>query len=233
MAYSMSRLQKFLQRWRSGQVSYAQCGEDLIVDFIFRSLKKPTPTYLDIGANHPTQINNTYRFYLKGSQGVCIEPDPFLSENIRRKRKRDVVLNIGIAADENANANFYIMTARTLSTFSEAEAQRYVSYGNQKIEQVIQIPCQTVNAVMRQHFPNSVDYVSIDVEGKDLEILQSFDFATYRPAVFCLETLSYTEDKSERKLTEIIDFMLAQDYVVYADTYINSIFVDRKTWETR
>jgi FkbM family methyltransferase len=214
-------------------VSYAQCGEDLIVDFIFRSLKKPTPTYLDIGANHPTQINNTYRFYLKGSQGVCIEPDPFLSENIRRKRKRDVVLNIGIAADENANANFYIMTARTLSTFSEAEAQRYVSYGNQKIEQVIQIPCQTVNAVMRQHFPNSVDYVSIDVEGKDLEILQSFDFATYRPAVFCLETLSYTEDKSERKLTEIIDFMLAQDYVVYADTYINSIFVDRKTWETR
>ena len=229
----MSRLQKYLQRWRGGQVSYAQCGEDLIVDFIFRSMKKPTPTYLDIGANHPTQINNTYHFYLKGSQGVCVEPDPFLSENIRRKRKRDVVLNIGIAADENANANFYIMTARTLSTFSEAEAERYVSYGNQKIEQVIQIPCQTVNAVMKQHFPNSVDYVSIDVEGKDLEILQSFDFATYRPTVFCLETLSYTEDKSERKLSEIIDYMLAQDYLIYADTYINTIFVERTTWQQR
>ncbi len=64
-------------------------------------------------------------------------------------------------------------------------------------------------------------------------ILQNFDFETYRPAVFCVETLTYTEDKSERKLTEIIELMHANGYLTYADTYINTVFVDAAAWKRR
>jgi hypothetical protein len=67
----------------------------------------------------------------------------------------------------------------------------------------------------------------------DFQILQSLDLDKWRPEVFCIETLTYTEDKTERKLREIIDHMLGKDYMVYADTYINTIFVDRKTWQRR
>lgn len=229
----MNYLSRVLNRAFGIQVSYAQCGEDLIVDFIFRALKKTKITYLDIGAHHPTYLSNTYLLYSKGNKGVCIEPDPILSEKIRRRRSRDTVLNIGIAANDDASAEFFIMTTPTLSTFSRDEAKRYESYGQQKVEKVIQVPCLNVNTIMKKYFPCTVDFVSIDVEGKDLEILQSFDFFSYRPAVFCLETLSYTEDKSEKKLMDIIDFMLSKNYFIYADTYINTIFVDTESWRQR
>ena len=63
-----------------------------------------------------------------------------------------------------------------------------------------------------------------------MQILKSFDFSHYRPEVFCIETLTYAENHSERKVTEILEFMKSNDYFNYADTYINTIFVDNKIW---
>ncbi|MFM6249337.1 MAG: hypothetical protein ACKPEQ_09345, partial [Dolichospermum sp.] len=60
----------------SKHISYSQCGEDLIINFIFNNLGIINPSYLDIGAHHPTYLSNTYSFYRKGCQGVCVEPDP-------------------------------------------------------------------------------------------------------------------------------------------------------------
>ena len=68
---------------KDAKVSYSQSGEDLIVDFIFQALKIDNPTYLDIGAHHPSFINNTFFFYEKGCVGVCVEPDPTLFEKIK------------------------------------------------------------------------------------------------------------------------------------------------------
>jgi hypothetical protein len=140
---------------------------------------------------------------------------------------------VGVSAESVEEAEFFVMSTRTLSTFSKEEAQRYESYGHQKIEQVIRIPCVSINDLLHSQFTKTPDLVSIDVEGKDFEILQAFDFSMYRPAVFCLETLTYTEDKSEDKLREVIDFMLTRDYMNYADTYVNTIFVDRQKWQHR
>ena len=50
----------------TAQVSFSEVGEDLIVHYLFRSLKITNPTYLDIGTNHPIIGNNTYFFYLRG-----------------------------------------------------------------------------------------------------------------------------------------------------------------------
>ena len=62
---------------------------------------------------------------------------------------------------------------------------------------------------------------------------QSLDFSQYRPPVFCVETLTYTEDNTERKVTAIIDYMYQHFYLPIADTYINTVFVDSKRWKTR
>ena len=72
-----------------------------------------------------------------------------------------------------------------------------------------------------------------DVEGLDLAILKSFDFAHCRPRVICIETLTYAEDGSEHKLNEVIDVLRVNDYFVYADTYINTIAVDQRVWTRR
>ncbi len=213
--------------------SYAQCGEDLILRFIFDVLGIVKPTYLDIGAHHPTRLSNTYLFYQMGSRGVCVEPDPTLFSIIKKRRYRDICLNVGVGVIQEDKADFYVMSEKTLNTFSKEEAERYQSYGNKKIEKVIQIPLMPVNDIIKKNFPICPDLVSLDVEGLDLAILKAFDFSLHRPPVFCIETLTYTEDKSERKITEINDLMSQNNYFPYADTYINTIFVENTAWSKR
>lgn len=213
--------------------SFSQSGEDLIMQFIFMWLRIDKPSYIDIGAHHPTYISNTYLFYESGSSGVCVEPDPFLFEAIQKTRKRDICLNMGVGGGDTDKADFYILSSKTLSTFSREEAERYASYEGKTIEKVVSIPLITANDIIEKYCPKVPNLVSLDVEGMDLQILQNFDFTKFQPEVFCVETLTYTEDFSERKLTEIIDFMISKNYFVYADTYLNSIFVSRDAWDKR
>jgi len=217
----------------SRKISFSQCGEDIIVNFILSSLGISNPTYLDIGAYHPTNLNNTYYFYLKGCSGVLIEPDPQNYRILKNKRNKNTVLNVGIGIDDALMADFFIMTTKTLNTFSREDAERLILYGNQKIEQVLKIPLKNINSIIKEHFQTCPNFVSLDVEGLDYEILKSFDFLKFRPQVFCIETLSYTEDNTERKIYEIIDLMKEKDYLPYADTYINTIFVEAKAWRNR
>lgn len=214
------------------KVSYSQCGEDLILQQLFIVLGVSKVRYLDIGAHHPTYLSNTYLFYENGGNGVCVEPDPALFKEFGKKRPRDTHLNCGVGIVPG-EADFFVMSTSTLNTFSKEEAERYQSYGQQRIMKTIRIKLETINNIFRKNFEKSPNLVSLDVEGLDYLILQNFDFDKYRPEVFCLETLSYTEDKSERKLTEIIDLMHANGYITYADTYINTIFVDAAAWGNR
>lgn len=234
---SVFQLRNFLSKIKrkisdDHKVSFSQCGEDIIVAHIFMVLGQKQINYLDIGAHSPTYLSNTHYFYLQGSRGVCVEADPALIPAFQRQRPDDVCLNVGVGISEG-EADFYVMSAPTLNTFSKEEAERYQSYGKHRIEDVVKIPLRTVNNIISENFDGSPDYVSLDVEGMDLDILKSFDFLKYRPQVFCIETLTYVEDKKERKITEIIEFMQQQGYFVYADTYINTLFVDAKTWQNR
>lgn len=216
-----------------GRVSYAQSGEDLIVDFIFRALQVKCPTYLDIGAHHPTYLSNTYFFYMNGSSGVCVEPDPELYAEIKRKRKNDMCINAGIGVDSVSEADFFVMSTRTLNTFSRVEAERYQSYGRQTIEKVVKIPLIPIMDIQDRFKEKKLNFVSLDVEGLDYEIIKAFDLNKQRPEVFCIETITYTEDNSEQKEQQIINYMLENDYMVYADTYINTVFVDKQRWKNR
>ena len=214
--------------------TYSQCGEDSIIDFAFGQLKISHPVYMDIGAHHPFYLSNTALFYLRGCKGVSIEPDPSLYEVIRRARPDETSLKVGLSDASGQIADFYIMSASTLNTFSKSEAERYASYGNQSIREIIKITLLTVNEVIEKYMGGiSPNFVSLDIEGMDLLIVKSFDFAKYRPEVLCIETLSYTEDNSEKKLTEIIAYVEKKGYFLYADTYINSIFVDKEKWKNR
>lgn len=227
------KIRQFLRNHSENyKISYAQCGEDLILQQLFMVLGIARVSYLDVGAHHPTYLSNTYLFYKNGNHGVCVEPDPSLFEKFGKKRPRDIHLNCGVGIVPG-EADFFVMSTSTLNTFSKEEAERYQSYGQQRIVKTIRIKLETINEIVQQNFEKAPNLVSLDVEGLDYLILQDFDFSKYRPEVFCLETLSYTEDKTERKLTEIIDLMHANGYITYADTYINTIFVDAAAWENR
>ncbi len=213
------------------QLTYAQCGEDLILASLFYKLSIDKPSYLDIGANHPSYISNTYYFYLRGSRGVCVEPNPFLSKKIEKLRKGDIVLNVGIGLNEQSEADFYLFpkSAHGLSTFSKDEAEYWKNTGMKKVgkiefEKIIKVALVNINTVINKHCKKVPDFITIDVEGLDLSILRSLDFDICTPRVFIVETLKYDSDQNEFKNSEIIDFMISKGYEQYADTHVNTIF---------
>ncbi|MCE5340851.1 MAG: FkbM family methyltransferase [Planctomycetaceae bacterium] len=214
--------------------SYSQCGEDLIVSYILKNyLKIEFPSYLDIGTNDPVHFNNTYYFYRANSKGVCIEPNPELFKKIKKIRPKDICLNVGIGSKNIKSADFYVLSSDTLSSFSKDEAERLCTLHAQKSEKILKIPVVNINEIIEKYFEKTPNFVSIDTEGMDLEILNAINFLKFRPEVFCIETLTYVEDKSERKINEISSFMKDNGYVIYADTYINTIYVDENAWKKR
>jgi FkbM family methyltransferase len=152
--------------------SFSQTGEDLIVHFIFNEiLKQKQFNYFDVGAHHPTFLSNTALFYKLGLRGVCIEPDPLLHADILKSRKRDICLNIGIGFNEDDQVreplDFFIMSARTLNTFSREEAERLDKEGTFKIVKKQKIDALHLHKLFQDYFVP--DFLSIDVEGIDLK----------------------------------------------------------------
>lgn len=222
-----------LMRWifrDGGGPSYSQSGEDRIIKYILDVIGVAKPTYLDIGAHHPVRINNTYLFYQNGCRGVCVEPNPRLFASLGGARSDDVCLNVGVGGTRQKSMPFYEMSSDTLSTFSEPEARRYVKEHGEKIVRIVDVEIVTPEDIIASHFQSPPDFVSLDVEGLELEILRAFDLTGERPAVFCVETITYATDGTGKKLTNVIEHLTEAGYMVYADTNINTILVDRNRW---
>lgn len=213
------------------QVSYAQSGEDIIVESILDYVGVKDRTYLDIGAYDPVFVNNTYYFYKRGHQGVLVEPNVTMCEKLRAVRPRDTTLVAGIGVTAQKEADYYVMTEPAWNTFSKEEAdhQARQTQGRIKVEKVIKMPLLNVNDVMRDHFGGKAPaFVSIDAEGIHLDILKSIDYARFRPAVICVETLVSATKKA---IPEIPAFMTTVGYVPRGGSFFNTIFVDNKLLE--
>lgn len=208
-------------------VSFSQTGEDLIIKFIFNALKIKNISYLDIGANHYANLNNTYLFYLLGMKGVCVEPDPNLFKKLIKKRSRDTCLNVGVGTKDMKEEKFYIMSNPIFNTFSESEALKIENIGEAKINKSILMKLINVNSLIKDNFSKCPDLISLDIEGIDLEILKEFDFSIYRPKIFCIETITFSTTLRGQKSIEILNLMEKNNYKIFADTYINTIFVDQ------
>lgn len=214
-----------------GNLSFAQCGEDVAASFALETMGRACQRYLDIGASDPVKLNNTYFFYRAGASGVCVEPDPELAAQLRSKRPRDTVVAAGMAAEPAEAAEFYIMQPPTLNTFCREDAQRLDASGLHPIREVVQLPLRTINDVLEEHFPDAApDFLSLDVEGLNYDIVRTMDTDRWRPPVMCIETLTYTTDRTSRRITEIMDVLENARYRIFADTYINTVFVSEENW---
>jgi len=207
------------------KVSFAQSGEDLIAWSIFDTLGIRYPRFLDIGAHHPQHLSNTALFHFLGSRGMNIEPDPLLYAEFLRQRPGDINLNIGVAP-VNGTMTFFRMRDPSLSTFSEEEARRRSTEYGMAIESESKAPVRRIAEILAEHrfVP---DFLSIDVEGHEMEILQTYDFQNHRPAVICVESLAFSTRGDGAKNHEVCSYVSGQGYRVYADTLINTLFVDR------
>jgi FkbM family methyltransferase len=165
------------------RISYAQNAEDILLDRLFGD---QVGAFLDVGANHPIIGNNTYFFYERGWRGVNIEPIPDLHRLCVQRRADD--LNLAVAVSNvDGELPFYVVPQDTaLSTLSAEVAAKHRASGREVIEQCI--PVRTLRRLIDEYQLAPPDFVTIDVENGERQVLEGLPLATWRPKVLVVES---------------------------------------------
>jgi FkbM family methyltransferase len=189
--------------------------------------------YVDIGAHHPLRFSNTHFFYARGWSGINVDAMPGSMAAFKQMRPRDVNLEIGIANDEDIK-DFYMFHESALNGVSKTLALERHSRSNvSDIESTIKVKTHRLADVLASHLPagQKIDFMNIDVEGFDLEVLHSNDWNTYRPAIVLVEILHSTFENLMHE--EIVCFMRDVGYEVYAKSVHTVIFRDAHALESK
>jgi hypothetical protein len=205
--------------------SYSGEGEDMILRKIF--YKKEKGFYVDIGAYHPKKSSNTFFFYKKGWSGINIDAMPGSMTLFNQLRKRDINLEIPIGED-GAVVRYYEFEDKALNGFeSENLKNKDQSKPQNKLKKIHSLSSKSLTTILESNLLNSqeIDFMSIDVEGQEFQILENFDFEKYQPHWIILEIWEYS---MENKFNGEVDFLLkSKNYKPVAKT-INTIFYQLK-----
>ena len=224
--HALPRLKRYLSKIKARLFdgyainSYAQEGEDMVLQRIFS--QQSTGFYVDVGAHHPQRFSNTYKFYRQGWQGINVEPNPDTINLFKKYRPRDVNLNCGVALDKGS-LNYYMFDEPALNTFDDGVLKSRIADTSYKHLKTVNIEVRPLAELLRQHVPSNltIDFLTVDVEGFDLEVLQSNDWVNYRPHWVLVEQLNLADIESLD--FEIHKFMQALNYVLFAKT-LNTLF---------
>ncbi len=202
------------------QKFYAQFGEDVVAWSILKQKGIKNIRYIDIGANDPRMRSNTYFFYINNyGNGILIEPNVDLCSKLRRLRKRDIILNCGVGT-QKGEMTYYKFRKHTLNTFSQEEVKRYVELGDKVLSET-KVGIIPINDVMKEY--GCPDFLSVDVEGMDFEIIKSIDYEQFKPRLICLETMEYMGEKRS-DFNDITEFLKKNGYSIVADTGLNTLY---------
>jgi FkbM family methyltransferase len=203
--------------------AYAQEGEDLILERLLDG--QPYGTYVDIGAHHPMRFSNTYLFYKRGWRGINVDAQPGSMAAFRRYRKRDINLELGVGLS-TGSLPFYCFNEPALNTFDEGEAKRK-AVPPYHLKVVVNIEVRRLDDILIEYLPLSEDitFLTTDVEGRDLEVLQSNDWVRFRPRFVLAETLR--SDLITLAQSPIASYMAAVGYRPVAKAY-NTTFFERE-----
>jgi len=206
-------------------LSFSQEGEDLIIKRIFEGQK--TGFYVDVGAHHPKRFSNTYLFYKMGWQGINIDAMPESMNIFKIKRPRDINLEIGVS-NEQQELVYYMFNEPALNTFSEDEAKNKDGLRNYKIIDKIKIKTSPLKSILDEYLPKDckIDFMSIDVEGFDLQVIESNDWEKYRPTIILIEDLKKYAIVELTEHSEIYKFLIVKDYQFIAKTFNTLFFKD-------
>ncbi len=195
--------------------SYSQEGEDLLLNRYFKN--KPTGFFCDVGSFHPKQYSNTYLFYQKGWRGINIDPRPGSKEIFDQARPHDINLELGIA-DQPGGKLVYSMYSNPVYNSFSSEAVEEV----EKIGEVL-VEIQSLEYVFDTYLPKgmSIDFLSIDVEGFDLEVLKSNNWSRYSPEVVIVEFFGQSIQLFLE--SRIYGLLSGLGYVYFANT-VNTYF---------
>lgn len=193
---------------KAARRSWSQYGEDeVLVELLKDGLRRGY--YVDVGANHPAILSNTFRLYCLGMRGVSIEPNDTLCAFHARYRPGDTVVCAGVG-ERDGLLEYFMMNYHAFNTFSEEEARGREASGSKLIRRTLK-PVFRLDTVLRDCAPKDRDafaLLSVDTEGMDEIVLRSNDWRRYRPRHVLIE--SNTEESAAATAALLRDLGYAQ-----------------------
>ncbi|MDP4712433.1 MAG: FkbM family methyltransferase [Saprospiraceae bacterium] len=214
-----SIIQLIRQRKHLWKRYYAQEGEDIILS---RLMDKEKGFFIDIGAHHPFRFSNTYLFYKKGWRGINIDPLPGSKRLFNLVRRRDINIQCGVAK-ESGMLTYYCFNEPALNTFDKEEAKFKNDLPDYFIQETIDIPVEPLWKILDGlSLPPRIDFMSVDVEGMEMDVLMSNNWDRYRPEFLVVEQLRL--DVQGIMKTDVYRFLQSADYKLVSRTLNSSIY---------
>ena len=173
--------------------SYSMDKEDLVIEEYFKNKNKGV--YIDVGCYHPLQRNNTMLLYQKGWRGINIDISDFSIKLFKFLRPDDFNLNVAVSNKEGEIDMFFQKKLSQLSTIKENSAKKAFQ-GNILNQKILS---RKLTSILDEgkYKDQKIDFLNVDAEGADFEVLQSLDFNKYSPELICIEVIEKDLENSD------------------------------------
>jgi FkbM family methyltransferase len=202
--------------------SFAQQGEDLVLDRVLylakiHDLKKGI--YVDVGAYHPIMMSVTYKLYLRGWDGMAIDPSSVSEKKFKKYRSRDIFIRCVIGNQDNIDVSFFIKKTSVdgFSALNTKYPKKEEEFDHVLYKQ------RNLNAVLSEHDLQAITVLNLDIEGAEYETLVDFDFEKFNPKVIIIEI--HGKDIIDCLNSKPAILLLEKGYSCVASTVITFFFI--------
>lgn len=179
--------------------------------------RKNTGIFIDVGANEPIARSQTWLLEKNGWEGILIEPLPHLATRLREQRKRSQVYQVVCGAPGHPET----VEFHEAAAHAHSGLVKYAVDADDKYIQVHRIKMMTLDEIIEQSKCPAIDFVSIDVEGTEFDVLRGFDVTRHRPSLLLLEDHLFN--------LKCHCLLRASGYRLVKRTGLNSWYVPRHT----
>jgi FkbM family methyltransferase len=213
-----------IARTPAARLHFSQLGEDCLLWHYFHTVIGGF--YVDVGCHHPTRYSNTYLLHnFRKWRGINIDADERAIAKFRESRPEDINLAIGVGSSVG-ELEFSVFDDGAVNTFDPRMAlQQQNNFG---IPKVAKIPILPLAEILDRYAPSdvSIDYMDVDCEGLDHEVIASNNWSKYRPKIVTVELFGFPIENPLSHQT--VAFMKAQDYRIISYCHA-TLFFERIT----
>jgi FkbM family methyltransferase len=182
---------------------YSQHGEDKYLESLF---DVTVPGFcVDVGATDGIGGNNTYLFEKRGWGCICIEPISAYYEQCKQNRKVAIRCAVGEKAEEDKEFTVFTLNGDNYSAISGLKPDERLVESHKHLitnTQTIQVPVRTLTSILDEYYaPTNIDFISIDTENTELDVLKGMDFNKYKVRYLCIEN-NFNEPMIEEYLLQ-------------------------------
>ena len=201
----------------------SQFNEDIYLSSFFE--KNYIGKFVDLGCFHPTRDNNTFRFYKKNWRGINVDLNPITIELFNFFRSKDININCAISDKKTLKKMYFVDNLSPLNTLDQNHLNflKKNFYFKNKDFKEKKIKTENVNNILKKYKFDKVDFLNIDLEGLEYEVIKSINFKKFRIYLICIEILDHNKI-SKNKSKKIHQILKKNNFKYLKKIGVNSIF---------